>query len=115
MKRAFALLLCTSCSLGLGTPSQRLVGAAPKDPELVASCKSTQTAHNVLTVLAGAAGGAGGLTGAGEKLPNLAPGVSTGLEISAVALAVVALGSIIGGSIAGNSYADNRCIDVLAP
>lgn len=111
----FAAVLALLTGGCIHAPTQRidgLLGAAPPDPKLVATCRTERSAHNIWTVLAGAAGGGSGVAGAATAIPT----DSTGKLVVGLVSLGVGVASIVFGAAAGVTaadYSDNKCEAIL--
>ena len=109
-------LLCSGCSLGLGTPGRpggRSVGAARYTPDQVAACKSTRSWHEGWIITQGVSGAGAGVAGSATAIPP-DPSVKLGVGLGAVGLGALSLVALIAGSLTGNTYADGHCNEALA-
>jgi hypothetical protein len=110
-RRALLLLVLTGC-INAPARSPGLLGAAPPDPKMVATCRSERSAHNAWTILAGAAGGGAGVAGAAESIPTDSTGkLAVGLTSLGIGIASIVFGAAAG--ITAADYADNHCDAVL--
>ncbi len=94
-------------SHALGAP----VGPPP-NPEVVSSCRTTRTWHNVWVIAGTIFGGAGGATGTASAITK-DQGVQEGVAIGAAGAALFAAISGAAAGIESDQYATDGCQQIL--